>query len=478
MTRPGKTVRLLTVVSLAAFLAGCTSVMNQEPAFLRAPVPAMILPTSGSTVSLGRPFSAACPEADNPFMGIGELSADILVPQVLSRNPSLAQMVAAWQAAAARYPQVTSLEDPMFGTMVAPASIGSNEVEFGYRVEVSQKLPFFGKRGLRGDHALAEASAAGHDVAAMRLELVEAAKGALAEYYLADQAQKVNAEGLALIGDFRAAAKERYEKVPGANEQDVLQADVEIARQRQREITLERMRKVAIARINTLLHLAPDSPLPPPPAKLILEDQTLEVAALRATARERRPELKALLDRVRAEESNVTLAGREYYPDVEVSAAHDTIMGNGPTRDLAPQLGIRLNVPLRLERRGAAVAEAEARAASRRAELAKQTDQVNFQVQEAYEQVRESEKVVRLFEEKTLPAAQGNVKAAQSSYVSGKIPFLSLVEAERNLVELRDRYYEAQAESYRRRATLEHVIGGPVAEGLQESRNLPCLSRP
>lgn len=36
---------------------------------------------------------------DQPFAGMAELSVDALVEQVLARNPSLAQMVAAWHAA-------------------------------------------------------------------------------------------------------------------------------------------------------------------------------------------------------------------------------------------------------------------------------------------------------------------------------------------------------------------------------------------
>jgi cobalt-zinc-cadmium efflux system outer membrane protein len=87
---------------------------------------------------------------------------------------------------------------------------------------------------------------------------------------------------------------------------------------------------------------------------------------------------------------------------------------------------------------------------------------VNLQVQEAHAQVRESERVVRLYTETILPAAEANVKAAQSAYVTGKIPFLSLIEAQRSVVGLRDRYYEALAEYYRRRAALERAIGGPL----------------
>jgi outer membrane protein TolC len=413
---------------------------------------------------------------ENPLGGLSELSAEALADQVIARNPSLAQMVAAWQAVAARYPQVTSLDDPMLGTMVAPASIGSNDVDFGYRVELSQKFPLFGKRGFRGENALAEASAACNDVGAMRLELVEGAKHAFADYFLVSRALEVNEEGLKFLADIRANAKERYEKVPGANEQDVLQADVELGRQRQRTITLERMRRVAVARINTLLHLSPDSPLPPAPRVLRPGSLPADAAELRSLALARRPDLRALADRVRSEEANLGLASREYYPDLEVSAAYDTIMGNGPMRDLAPQVGVRLNVPLRLDRRAGAVAEAQAKVAGRRAELARQTDQVNFQVQEAYEQVLESDRVVRLYEDSIIPSARENVRAAQSSYVGGKIPFLSLVEAERNLVELRDRYYEAVAELFRRRATLDRVTGSGTGP-LSATNEFPCCGK-
>lgn len=132
-----------------------------------------------------------------------------------------------------------------------------------------------------------------------------------------------------------------------------------------------------------------------------------------------------------------------------------------PEEDLRPMLGVRMNVPLYRERRRGAVAEAQARLDQRIAELAALADQVNLQVQEVYEQVLESEKSVRLYNETILPAARENVKAARTAYAAGSIPFLSLIEAQRNLVELRDNSYEELAEYYRRIATLERVMGVP-----------------
>jgi outer membrane protein TolC len=396
-----------------------------------------------------------------------ELSAEALAEQVLARNPSLAQMVAAWKAASARYPQVTSLDDPMFGATVGPATVGSPKVEFAYRVELSQKYPWPGKLKLRGDNALATASAAGQDVEDMRLQLVESAKAAFAEYYLVGRALAVNDETVQRLTQFRKDAEALYRTAPRDRKvsfQDVIQADVEIGRQQQRRLTLERMRQVAVARLNTLMHLPPDSPLPPPPAQVRADAALPESAALRAFAVGRRPDLRAVADRIAAEEAALALAHKEYCPDLEPFVMYDRFMGNTTdNRDLATMLGVRLNLPVRLARRDAAVAEAFARAAERRAELARRADQVNFEVEEAYAQVRESERTVRLFEKKILPDGDLNVKTARADYRTGQVPAVGVLQAERTRLELYDGYYQALADYLRRLAALERAAGGALS---------------
>ncbi len=396
----------------------------------------------------------------NPFAGMGQLSADAIVEQVLARSPSLSQMIAAWQAASARYPQVTALDDPMLGGLAGPGSINSKEVDFAYRLEVSQKLPFPGKLGLRGQSAQAEAAAAGNDVDDLRLQLIEAARMAFYEYYLVHRALAVNEENLELLRNLRKTADDRL-RANLAPEQDRLQADVEIGRQQERGLTLERMRKVAAARINTLMHLPPDTPLPLPPKELRLAEPLPAVEQLRLQAVARRPDLQALANRIAADEASLALAYKEYYPDLEVMAAYDAFWQR-PEEDLRAMLGLRMNLPIQKGRRQGAVAEAMARIAQRRAELDSRVDQLNFQVQEAFEQVLESEKALRLYENTVLQAARNNVRAARDAYAARQIPFLSLIEAQRNLVDLRDRFNEIQAEYFRRRATLERVTGGPL----------------
>ena len=431
---------------------------------LPAPPPKVLLIGTATTAPAAvQPPAALPPDAVLPQGG--ELSADALLAQVLARNPSLDQMTAAWHAASARYPQAISLEDPMFGVQDAPGAIGSNTVDGGYRIEISQKYPWPGKRALRGQNAQAEASAAGHEVDDMRLQLIESARDALADYYLVHRALEVNDENLKLLQQARSDAEARYKK-PGMEKttlQDLLQIDVELGQQRQRQLSLERMRKVAIGKLNTLMHQTPDAPLPTAPAQLPSAGPLPAVQALREQARDRRPDLLALGDRIKAEQASLALAHKEYCPDMEWMAAYDSFW-HGTDNPLRAQVGLRINLPVRLAKRDAAVAEAESRIQERVAELYKQTDQALFEVEQAYAQVSESEQTVHLYEDKILKDARTNVEAAQPGYRTGTIPVLSLIEAERSLTSLRDQYYEAVADLYRRRAALERAAGGPLDE--------------
>lgn len=420
--------------------------------------PSAVVPAAHREAPRAESVGAPPAPGAHPFAGAAVLTAEDAVRVVLERNPTLDQMRAAAVAAAARYPQVTSLDDPTAGVWTAPGSAGSPHVNYSARVEVAQKFLYPGKRGLKGAAVRSEALAAAEEVEDARLQLTEAARTAAADYGLAVRAAALAEENAALLGEFRKNAEARYKAGLG-QQQDVLQADVEIARQQERVVALRRARLVATARLNALMHLAPDAPLPPP-AEAGPPGPLPPAAGLREAALNR-PDVRAAVARVGAEEAALALAIKEYKPDVELMAAYDGFW-QGTDRPLQWQLGVRTNLPVRYARRGAAAEEARAKVAQRRAELARLTDQVGLQVQEAFEQAREADEVVRLYETKALPAAAANVKEAQAGYANGRVPFLNLVEAQRTAVGLRDRHIEAGAESVRRRAALERAVGGPL----------------
>ena len=402
--------------------------------------------------------TAAAPAAGevDAFAGASHLDRDALVREVLRRNPSIRSARWAWKAALARYPQETSLDDPMLGYGLAPASLGSSQVDAGHRVDLSQRFPFPGKLSLRGEVALAEAEAAEHDVAAVRLRLATMASLLFDELWVADRALAINAEHLELLDEFLHIATARYE-VGEASQQDPLQAEVELAHGLHRDVVLTTVRRVAREQLNVLLHRRPDLPLPPPPGAFELPaPEQAEREALVAEALRARPELRALDARIAARESAVALARREFLPDLTLMGAYDTIWQE---RDLQPFVGVQVNVPLRLERRRAALDEAHARLARAESERDGLEDQVRFAVESGVDRLEEARHVLRLYESHLLPAARDQVEAARAGFETGRNSFLALIEAERNLRTTRFGREEALADVSRRSAELARAVG-------------------
>ena len=240
-------------------------------------------------------------------------------------------------------------------------------------------------------------------------------------------------------------------------QQDALQADVELAALESRQTELARDERIAVARINTLLHREADHF-----AAASGGDAALGFAAARRNVAADRRGVPArpvcLQARVRAEEANLALACKEYCPDLSIVAKYDGFMPD----EMRPQVGMELNVPLQRGRRSAAVREASERLQQRRAEFQDRFDQVQFEVQSALVATAQSQQAVRLYEEKILPATKRSVESAVANYTSGRLDFLRLLDAERQVYSQREMYYQTIAEYHRRLAELDMAVGRPV----------------
>jgi len=399
-------------------------------------------------------------DLDDPFANQTELSMGQLVDEVLKRNPSLQAMTAAWQAAAERYPQVISLEDPMLMVAMGPGTFGDPTHDVAWMVEGSQKIPWGGKRELRGQQAQAEANAARWEVEDTALRLSESTKLAFLDYYLVRRDQALNSENLKASQEFRDSAQSKFQ-ANLVTQQDVLQADVDLADLSRRQFELQRMDRVAVARINTLLHRAPDNPLPSPPNELSTRGQLPPIDHLQLLAAQQRPDLMALGARLSAEQAAIASAERDYYPDVTVLARYDGFWQHAD-RDLAPMVGVNLNVPLHNERRCAAVREAQFRASQGRAEYESKLDEIHGDVEAAYQQLVESTRTIELYRTTILPVIEQNYASARGNYNANKIDFLRLTDANRQQIMLREKYQETIADYHRRLTELERAVGGPI----------------
>ena len=390
------------------------------------------------------------------------LTREWLQSEVEARNPSLEAMIAAWQAASQLYPQRVALDDPVLMGMIAPESAGSDVTETAYAFQLNQKLPWIGKRRLRGAMADADADAASNDIEDTRLQLRLASDLAFYEYFLATRLIEINQETTRIMLQFRETAQSRY-RANQVTQQDVLQGDLELADLARRQLELERMKQVSIARINTLLRRWPEAPLPLPPTNLDSPRETADTQLLWQNALRQRPDIAALAWRVQTEEVALELAYKNYYPDFDAIGRYDTFWQPSTTQGpLRAQVGVAMNMPIWREKLRAAVCEAQFRLNQRRAEFEQRTLDIQYEVVKAAKQVDESHRTVELYAMRLVPAADQNVAAARSNYEVGKQSFIDLALAQRQLVSIYEKQLDANVTYHRRLAELDRAVGGSV----------------
>jgi outer membrane protein TolC len=384
------------------------------------------------------------------------LEREALVRAVLERNPNLDAARQAWRATLAEHPQARSLEDTMASYSLAPLSIRSDVVRFGQVVRLEQRFPTPGKFRFAGDVALAEAEAMRGNYEGVRLTLALMASSLYDEYYRVTRVLVLNDEHRQLIEDIKASAMVQYES-GRASQQDVLQAEVELAHIIHQRVVLESERKVIRAQINGLLHQRPELELPAPRQRMTPPSiEVPQTEGLQQAALGRRPELHAARSQLRAAGSAVELAKRDYSPEIGLMGEYNSMWAEKEHRWMT---GVSLNLPLQIRSRKGAVDEAQARAEQAAAELSTMHDEVRVEVEQARQRVLEAQHVVHLYQVRLIPAARAQIEAAEFGYDTGRDSFQALIDAERSLRTLEIEYEEALASLGQRTAELDRASG-------------------
>jgi outer membrane protein TolC len=352
---------------------------------------------------------------------------------------------------------------------IAPLSIGSSSARVGYEVALSQKLPWFGKRDFEASAAAAEAEASKNDFEAMRRELALTAVGLYDQYFVATRSLEITTQHVELMHAILGGAAAQFESGRGTA-MDPLQAESELARMERDHAVLAAERDVVSAQMNELLHRDPEEPLAPPPEELALpkDPEVRDPKKLGKEAAASRPDIAAVRQRARAEQSRADRAGREYYPDVTVNTSYNSMWDMPEHRWM---VGLGFNVPIWTGARGGSTDEADAMRAQFESEATRLEASARTQVYVALKQLDESKRVLRLFEQRLLPLARDQIDAARAGFTSSRVPFMAVIEAERNLRNVELDYEMARASCDRRHAELERALGRiPGIDGKESVR--------
>ncbi len=384
------------------------------------------------------------------------LDREVLVRAVLESNPRIA-VARSVLAAARQLPiQARSLDDPVLSYSLSPGSGLVGGARFGQAFRYSQRLPYPGTRRIEADRYAAEADASERDLEALQISLAARALTLFDDYYLVARAREINDEHLDLLRSFQRIATARY-AAGRAPQQAPLLAEVELAHLLRQKVILESDRTVLIARINTLLHRSPESPLPLPPERLaIADDLEHSVGQLVGEALEARPEVEAHRSRSEAQENLVRLAQLAFKPSFEVSGSYNSMWNERSHRSV---VGVTFNLPVRRRRIRAAEAEAHALLAAANARLETLEQRVRSEVTIAAAELAAARRIASLYRSRLLPAANDQVASALSGFRAGQNTFLDLIDAERSQRRVRLDYERALTEVSQGQTMLARALG-------------------
>jgi outer membrane protein TolC len=409
---------------------------------------AWLIAASSAGSGPGAPGPAAA--ADAP--------ADTTAPRTLSdylrlaraTNASLKAASTRARAAQERVGVARGYPDPtlLYGYYVTPDAIRGRQ-EF----RLQQEIPFFGKRGLRGEVAARQAGMASRMADAMVLEVDFEVKMVFYQYVGLTETARVLENEADLLRRMRDIARVRYSS-GSAEQQEVLKIEVALSRVADEKTLNDREIAAARARLNELIARDASSPLPAP-AWSIPDVSAIDRVALADSALARRPEIAGAREEIAMAGASRRLAKREYIPDFMLGVNYEF----GAQVEDWWELMAGVNLPIWIGKRRAMVREAEAMQESAGYRLQEETLRTLREVETATARARAARERFERYRTTILPQAEAAFASSEASYRTGRVDFLDYLDSERMLLEMRKDYAMVKADLGMQLAALERAIG-------------------
>jgi outer membrane protein, heavy metal efflux system len=385
------------------------------------------------------------------------------IADALRANPEIAAAEQRYAAARQRPAQEGSLPDPMVtagynssGNPLPGAGLGTEPTaNIGFMI--SQQLPYSTKRKLRGTLAERDADAVAQEIATARLNITSRVKQAYYRLAYTYDAGDVLGRNSALLDTLLKVSEGRY-AVGQAAQQDVIKAQTQLSILELQMQRLEQQRATRVGELNALLNRPPASPLGrPDDLTLVPFDETLD--ALVAAAMAHAPMLER--DRIMIDRSliAVTAAQKEYKPDFALAGGY-YYMGAMPSMY---EFRFDVTLPLRRERRAAAVAEQLSTVEATRNTYQGNKLSLQSRVQEDYQMASTSLRLARLYRDTVLPQSRLALESSMASYQTGAVDFLSVLTNFGSVLEYEMSYFEELADFHSAVSRLDEMTGTPLA---------------
>ena len=400
-------------------------------------------------------------------------SLDSLTSHAVKVSPKLKMLQAKTEAAANRIEQNSNLPDPTLTLGLANLPVNTfsftQEPMTGKVVGLSQGIPFPGKLGATAEVASKDVDIIKQEYDDARNEIIKNVRQSYYELSYIRKAISIEKESKKLLDDIANVVRTKYE-VSTASQQNLLKVELELTNISDKIEDLKSQEASITADLNALLLLPPDN--------VIVTEKIPDISFRKFTVEEldslavqKRAYLKGF--RLAREKAALqeNLAKYERYPNFNLSvqyAQRDEIAKtNTPLTDF---FSVMVGISLPLNYGGkitAKIQETESMQEmyAQQYALAQQVLARNFGSSIA--KLNSLQERIKLIKEAEYPQAQQTFNSALSSYQTGQIDFINVIDSQSKLYQVETNLYRLETNYLKEIAGLEFLTGSDLNENLK-----------
>ncbi len=413
--------------------------------------------------------------SDRIVDGISDSELQLLIREVIERNPRVASLRAEAAAKVQKAPQVKSLPDPTASVtwfVLSPQTrVGPQDVT----INIAQRFPWFGELDLEEQAAILDAAAAKARVESLILELVTTTRTRYRELQYLRLEEMIVREDRNTLDRFEELSRARYAAGTGLG-QAVIKIQAEITRADARLLAIEDRVVEIEAAINRLRDVRASTPVRLGTIFGAFTDE-LEIESLRKQAISGRPEVVEATARIDASTARVDISSKKRSPDVFVGLTYglvgkrddDAGRLNPPQGNGDDILGLTGGMTIPLWSKSLRAGEEEAAQYKLAAEERRRAviADIEGSLGDLVGRVPLLRDQIELFERALIPQAEESLISVENAYGAGTANALDLLDAERTLLTVRLGLERIRTDLAVVLARLEGTIAAPLTQILE-----------
>ena len=392
------------------------------------------------------------------------IGLELLVALGYEWNPGLKSAREKIRAVLEQYPQAVYLENVLRQYNAFTKQLDTKAGSLSHKEMMAMKFPFPGTLTLKGQIITEDVLIAQKEFEIALRDLVTEIKLAYYDYIFVTEATRINEENQKLLQQVIAIAQTKF-RVGQGKYSNVIMAQVELSKLANVIITLEQQRETIIARLNTLLNSSTDLPLGSPVP--IEEERVVStLAELYKLAVENPQEIQKQKLAISKMALMVEMAKQMTYPDPTLGASY---FENRGMPDLKHTQKMRMTFMTQrtlnpantawFAHRNSYIYEMDVKIEAIEHRIEELESTLRFVVKKHHFGMETANRSVRLYRQTLLPQARQALDAANTAYQAAQIDFLSFLDAQRTLLNLRIEEQRALRDYHQHLTQLEQAVG-------------------